>query len=69
MHSSFEYPHAQAKFPADLCNTLDVSVEFPASISADSLLTVRTAIKLGPNGFLFLWPLEKLKALEILISR
>ena len=39
------------KFPAKLWNTLEVSKEFPASISADSLLTVSIAVKLGPDNW------------------
>ena len=40
--------HAQnPKFAANLWKTLDVSTEFPASVSADSVLTVSRAMKLG----------------------
>ena len=43
-----QHRHKQ-KFPANLENMLDVRAEFPASISADSLLTVSRAMKLGPG--------------------
>ena len=42
--------HAQKpKFAANPWNTLAVSTEFPASVSADSVLTVSRAMKLGPE--------------------
>ena len=42
--------HAQKpKFTANPWNTLAVSTEFPASVSADSVLTVSRAMKLGPG--------------------
>ena len=45
-------PHAQKpKFPANPLNTLAVSTEFPASVSADSVLTVSRAMKLGPARY------------------
>ena len=36
------------KFVANLWNTLAISIEFPASVSADSMLMVSRAMKLGP---------------------
>ncbi len=42
------HAHKQ-KFSANSWNTFDVSKEFPASISADSLLMVSRAMKLGPG--------------------
>ncbi len=41
--------HFKQKFSANLWNRLDVSTEFPASVSADSLLTASRAMKLGPD--------------------
>ena len=42
--------HAQKpKFLANLLNMLAVSTEFPAAVSADSLLMVSKAMKLGPG--------------------
>ena len=43
------------KFPVNLWNTLDISAEFPASTSADSLLTARRAMNLGTG---LLWGLK-----------
>ena len=36
-------------FLANLRNTLDISTEFPDSISADTLLVVSKSMKLGPG--------------------
>ena len=45
--------HAQKPtFAANPCNTLAVSTEFPPSVSADSVLTVSRAKKLGPDQVL-----------------
>ena len=46
--------HAQKpKFAANPWNTLAVSTEFSASVSADSVLTISRAMKLGPGFLLF----------------
>ncbi len=42
------HAHKQT-FSANPRNTLDVSTRFPASVSADSLLTVNRAMKFGPD--------------------
>ena len=39
------HAHFKRKFLSNLCNTLDVSAEFPASCSSDSLLRVSRAMK------------------------
>ena len=42
--------HAQKQeVPGNLWNTLDKSVEFPASVSTDPLIAARRAMKLGPG--------------------
>ena len=43
------------KFAGNLWNTLDVSTEFPASASVDSLFTVSRSMKLGPSLYTLMW--------------
>ena len=47
-HDSPAYMQEQ-KFVDNSRNTLAVSTEFPASVSANSVLTVSRAMKLGPG--------------------
>ena len=48
------HAHKQT-FPANLWNTNGISLEYPAYVSADSLLTVSRAMKLGPGRELQRW--------------
>ena len=58
--------HAQKpKFAANPWNTLAVSTKFPASVSADSVLTVSRAMKLGPG----LWQLPNFSASKLILFR
>ena len=50
LHVVMWITHAQKpKFAANPWNTLAVSREFPASVSADSMLTVSRAMQMGPD--------------------